>query len=286
MLHITNGEATKMRLEPSGVPGEFLSWDDVLHEGRTPLASGEEWWRVRAHHLGSAGYGSEEEMLRHFRDRGDPLDAARRHDEVVFWFEHDLYDQLLLLHHLWWLSNQPSSRTRYSIVIGAEIWGAYCGDDPGRLVPVMDRPDVRRLLPYVPGAMRRLLEEFPAVGNGLARSERQILDVLSEGPRSPEQAFVAAARLEEDIWMGDWPFWSIVKRLAAGPHPLVTLEVRDVPGRLPSGMVTITGTGRRVLAGGADHLALNAPSRWIGGTFLSPERPWRWTGSSLQPPAP
>jgi hypothetical protein len=45
----------------------------------------------------------------------------------------------------------------------------------------------------------------------------------------------------------------------------------------------MTGDGRRVLAGGADHLALNAPSRWIGGTFLTPERTWRWTGSSVQP---
>lgn len=316
MLHITNGEATRTRLESSGVPGECASWDDVLHEGPTPLASGEEWWRVRARYLASAGYGSEEDMLRGFRAKGDPLEAASRHDEAVFWFEHDLYDQLLLIHHLWWLSRQPFSATRYSIVIGTdylglldpaqfpakfaarravtaeeialggEIWTAYCGDDPGRLVASVERSAVQRLLPYVPRAMRRLVEEFPAVDNGLARSERQILEVLSEGPRSPEQTFVAAARLEEDIWMGDWPFWTIVRRLAAGPHPLVTLDVRDVPGRLPSGVVAITGTGRRVLAGGADHLTLNAPSRWIGGTFLSPERPWRWTGSSLQPPAP
>jgi len=263
----------------------------------------------------------------------------------VLWFEHDLYDQLLLIRHLWRLSMHPPSPTRYAIVIGTdylgllqpnqfpakfaarrvitaeeivlgtEIWAAYCGNDPGRLAAFADvLPDgesalrqsgtylpqslsgvpesgspsdrVRRLLPYVPRAMRRLVEEFPAVGTGLARSERQILEVLSEGPRSPEQAFVAAARLEEDIWMGDWPFWSIVKRLAQGAHPLIGLEVQDVPGRLPSGTLSITDAGRRVLAGDADHLALNAPSRWIGGTLLSPERPWRWTGFSLLPPTP
>ena len=39
-------------------------------------------------------------------------------------------------------------------------------------------------------------------------------------------------------------------------------------------------------ASSADHLALNAPSRWLGGTFLTPERTWRWTGSSVQPASP
>jgi hypothetical protein len=134
--------------------------------------------------------------------------------------------------------------------------------------------------------MRRLLEEFPSVEDGLARSERQILEILSEGDRTPEQTFVAASRLEDDIWMGDWPFWTIVKRLNSGTHPLLTLDVQPRDGGLPTGTLAITATGRRVLARRADHVTLNGISRWIGGTLLAPERCWRWTGSSLRPPAP
>jgi hypothetical protein len=311
MLHITNGESTRFGLEPSGVPGLVRSWDDVLHEGRVPLATGDAWVRERARQLAAAGFGSEDDMLAHMRAKGDPLDAAGEHEEVVFWFEHDTYDLLLLLRHLWWLSLPSTPRTpRYSIVIGtdylgllkpeqfpsrfaarrairddeialgAAAWKAYCGDDPSALLPFLHQD----VLPYMPRALRRLLEELPAVGSGLARSERQILDVLSEGTRSPEQLFIAASRLEDDIWMGDWPFWSIVRRLAAGAHPLVALDVQDVPDRLPSGTVIITGVGRQVLAGRVDHIALNAPSRWFGGTCLSPVRDWRWTGSSVQRP--
>lgn len=68
--------------------------------------------------------------------------------------------------------------------------------------------------------------------------------------------------------------------------PLVTAEVRAVPERFPEGTLAITDAGRLVRAGRADQLALNAPSRWIGGTFLSPQRTWRWTGSSWQPASP
>lgn len=313
MLHITNGEATKIPLARSGVPGTCVSWDDVLYEGPTPLAAGEDWWRARARYLASAGYGDEEQMLRDFRAAGDPLDAMSSHDEVVFWFEHDLHCQLLLIHHLWWLAHHPQSSTRLSIVMGPEhlgllkeeqfperlaqrrpiaggeiaagaaAWTAFCGDDPRHLVPLARDAGP---LAFLPRAMHRLLEEFPGTGTGLARSERQILEVLSEGPRSPGQAFVACATREEDVWMGDWSFWTIVKRLSGGPHPLVAADVRDERDRFPEGTLTITDAGRRVLGGGADHLALNAPSRWLGGTFLSPARSWRWTGSSLQPATP
>ena len=39
------------------MPGTFIAWPDVLHEGPTPLASGDEWIQVRARYLASAGYG-------------------------------------------------------------------------------------------------------------------------------------------------------------------------------------------------------------------------------------
>ena len=353
MLHITNGEATKAPLERSGVPGRFFSWDDILHEGPTPLLSGDEWLRARAKYLASAGYGDEAEIFANYAGkdalemlgdserngatrrsgsewsepkRGGGAESpqsgdrrAPREDEVVFWFEHDLYDQLLLIRHLWWIDTKGRGRAgRYSMVIGTDYlgmlkpedfpsrfdrrqpiteeqirvgsaaWQAFCGDNPEKLVAFSDlRPEGRRslVLPYLGRALHRLFEEFPSTENGVSRCERQILDVLSEGNRSPEQTFIQASKREEDIWLGDWSFWTMVKRLNAGPHPLLTMDVEPREDRVPTGALAITGTGRRVLAGQADHVTLNGISRWIGGTFLTPERCWRWTGSSLQPPA-
>ena len=309
------------------MPGRFVSWDDILHEGPTPLVSGDEWVRVRAAYLASAGYGDAAEMYRDFKAKDDALEMLSGEDEVIFWFEHDLYDQLLLVRHLWWIGARVGARgaqgasgatgagaARYSLVIGneylglmkpadfparferrqeitaeqialgTEVWTAYCGDDPSALVRFATSADLT--LPYLPPAMRRLLEEFPDVESGLARSERQVLEVLADGDRTPEQAFMAASKLEDDIWMGDWSFWTMVKRLNAGTHPLLTLDVQPRAERLPTGTVAITETGRRVLARRADHIALNSPSRWIGGTWLTPQRSWRWTGSSLRPPSP
>ena len=296
------------------MPGRFVSWDDILHEGPTPLVSGDDWVRVRAAYLASAGYGNADDILRDYKIKDDTLEHLGGEDEVVFWFEHDLYDQLLMVRHLWFVGARGATgAARYSMVLGNEylgmmkpadfpprferrreitadqialgtdVWTAYCGTDPSRLVRFTEPSSV---LPYVSAAMRRLLEEFPSSDNGLARSERQILEVLAEGDRTPEQAFMAASKLEDEIWMGDWSFWTIVKRLNAGPHPLLTLDVQPREGMLPTGTLAITETGRRVVARRADHIALNSPSRWIGGTWLTPDRSWRWSGSSLQPPSP
>jgi hypothetical protein len=320
ILHILNGDAPRPALEQSSVPGTFSAWPDVLHEGPTPLATGEDWICVRCGYLPSLTPEPADEILERYRAADAVLESWREYDEVVFWFEHDLFDQLLLMRHMWWLTTNAADRathaTRFSLVcgsdyigllkpdqfrprfearrpivpdqirIGAAAWEAFCSGNPPRLVPfAAPDPVVAEHLPYLAAAVHRLLEEFPSVVNGLARSERQILQVLSEGPRTPEQTFVAASRLEEAIYMGDLSFWGVVIGLNAGTHPLLTLDVTERPGRLPDGTLAITETGRAVLAGRADHVALNAPSRWLGGTFLTPQCSWRWTGSSLLPPA-
>jgi Domain of unknown function (DUF1835) len=310
ILHVTNGDSARVLMERSGIPGTFIAWPDVLHEGPTPLTTGDEWIRVRAAYLASGGDAPLDEVLDRYRKDDAALEACADHEEVVFWFEHDLFDQLLLIRHLWWLGTRGATGgTRFSLVcgdqflgllredefpplfearrpitaeqigIGTRAWEAFTAADPAGLVPFAsaDHPG----LPYLRSAIRRQLEEFPAVTNGLARSERQILQVLSQGLRTPEEAFVETARLEDHIFMGDSSFWTIVRRLSEGPRPLVAAHVQPRPGRLPSGTLALTADGSDVLAGRADHVALNGIDRWLGGVHLTSARCWRWTGTTL-----
>jgi hypothetical protein len=313
-------------MERSGLPGTFIAWPDVLHEGPAPLVSGDEWNQVRSRYLASDTFGesdqSFDETLRHYRERDAALESYASHDEVVFWFEHDLFDQLLLIRHLWWMRGKKGPRfslicgqeylgllrpddfpklfaarkpiTGNQIAIGTRAWEAFCAADPIGLLPfaAADHAEDRTAdhadhadLPYLPAAIRRHLEEFPSTTNGLARSERQLLQVLSEGSRTPEEAFMEASRLEDHIFMGDMSFWTIIRRLAGARRPLVAADLTPRPGRLPSGTLDLTADGAAVLGGRADHVALNGLDRWLGGTRLTSDRLWRWTGSSLLPPA-
>ena len=123
-------------------------------------------------------------------------------------------------------------------------------------------------LPDVAAALWRHLEQFPAVGDGLARTERQILDAVAAGVRSPGEAFLAVSAADERPFLGDTAFASWLAGLTGGEQPLVAL--RD-------GALSLTAAGEEVHAGRADRCALGCP--WTAGTGGAPAGPrpaWRW----------
>ena len=99
-LHITNGDCTAVTLRQIvGDPVTIAA--DVLHEGPCPRIEGDAWRDVRARFLASDGettYDNVKTTLAAW-DRAI-LDAYVRGDEIVLWFEHDLFDQLALIRTL------------------------------------------------------------------------------------------------------------------------------------------------------------------------------------------
>src|SRR5205807_2431465 len=95
MLHITNGDSVAGTLRHTGLPGAIVAWKDILHEGPTPagLSLGQ-MSQLRAQFLADCALGPYEEVLADFRSRDTTLAQFAAHQEVILWFEHDLYDQL------------------------------------------------------------------------------------------------------------------------------------------------------------------------------------------------
>jgi hypothetical protein len=102
-LIITNGSSAVGAIRNAGVEADFLSWDDVLHDGPVPAKSSlAQLSDVRAAFIAGQGWGTEEKIRARFKDRDDQfLEAIRPGDEqpteIILWFEHDLYDQLQLI---------------------------------------------------------------------------------------------------------------------------------------------------------------------------------------------
>jgi MerR, DNA binding/Domain of unknown function (DUF1835) len=97
-LHVTNGESAGNTLRQTSLGGAVLPWQDVLHEGPVPAGSRHGLLRTRAAFLSACGWGSSPAILSSLERRdGQLLRALRDRDQVVLWFEHDLYDQLQLI---------------------------------------------------------------------------------------------------------------------------------------------------------------------------------------------
>jgi len=98
MLFVTNGDMAAVRIRRLGVAEEILSWGDVLHEGPVPSQlSSEELRALRSRFIAEQGWGDFDEVMGDFVSRDSTLDGFHDHEEVVLWFEHDLYDQLQLI---------------------------------------------------------------------------------------------------------------------------------------------------------------------------------------------
>ena len=233
-LHITNGESAASTLRTVAIEGVVLSWDDVLHVG--PLASTRPVSTRTLALPGRAGMG------RSGRDRGGPPrrdELLARANHVVLWFEHDVVDQLQLLQIL----SQLGPDTEIELVQTDHYLGSLEADELERLWPkrrpldpqtvAAARESWRAIVageltrtsgccPHVAAALRRIAQEPD-------RTKRQLLDALTDGPRTAEQLFLANQEREEAIFLGDsWAYLFVYElwqegRLApvgGGPMPL------------------------------------------------------------------
>jgi hypothetical protein len=283
MLHVTNGDSAVQGIRSAGFADPILPWRDILHDGPVPAALPlAELSRVRARYIADAGGLDFDEVLSDFNDRDATLLS---HEDVTLWFEHDLYDQLQLIQILDLLRRQPARvvlvcRDRYLGCIGpeeirdlwttrtpvteaqyalaSEAWEAFRAPDPERLRTFVGGD--LSALPFLKDALRRHLDDLPSPTDGLARSERQILQAVRDGARTFAEIFPAIQKMEQAVFMGDWSAQIHLERMTNARVPLLTGEP-----------IMLTDAGTRVLAGEANHVKLNGIDRWWGGVHLNAE---------------
>ena len=322
MLHITNGDCTVEMMRRADLPGEIVAWEDVLHEGPVPDGrSLDELRSVRARFLAGQGWAPYAAVLADFARRDAALAGASEHDEVVLWFEHDLYDQLQLLQLLDWFAGRDLAGTRLSLIcvgafpgvepfhglgqltplqlaslfpvrgpvtqaqlaLGRVAWAAFRSPDPTALETILAGDTTA--LPFLRAALERHLEQFPSTRDGLSRTERQVLEAVAAGADTPVAVFRADQAREPAPYMGDSTLWTHLRDLTLGSAPVLALSA---PALSPTEegfgrqSVALVDRGRAVLAGRADRIGPDGIDRWLGGVHLrGADAPWRWDGRRL-----
>ena len=304
MLHILNGDVTATVFAAAGLPGDVLVWRDILVEG--PLTA--EWTEptalaARAAFLAARLAIEPERYLRGMREQEEGLAGALRHDEVVLWFEQDLFCAV----NVWFLLDRLAATTPASLVFPSltpafdglgtlapeafgslfegrtriddatrsearAMWRAYAAAEPTELAHLGGR------FPFGRRAVRLHLGRFPSTTHGLDEVELATLQELIVGAQTFPALFGAVTRgaLVRPYGMGDVQFASALRDL----EPLVAIEGATAP----SGQwrISLTDTGADVLAERLDGLANRALDRWLGGVHLRPgSHVWRWDGGRI-----
>jgi hypothetical protein len=297
MLIVTNGSSAVANLESAGIPGDKLPWDDVLHDGPVPSGlSLTELSTVRARFIADLDVDQLDQIRESFRRRDERLIASVEEDEVLLWFEHDLYDQLQIVQVLDWYSGSPRRPDRLTMIcrdayvshqdpaalrtafetredvtpaqlhLAQQVWTGFRDSTPAGLVALLDEDT--GALPFMKAAIKRFLEEYPWASDGLARAERNALLAARTNPGASARALFAEPPVQEDpAYMGDLAFFRYVDGLRREPFPLL---VDDGSG------LRITKTGEDVLNGKADRVRLRGIERWYGGVRMTGGNVWRW----------
>jgi len=311
-LHVANGTCTTRIIEAAGIPGARSIWADPLYEGPVPGGvSDEELLETRRRfHAGAEAALDPVNDMRRWRS---VVAAHEAYDELVLWYEHDLFDQLNLVHLLSWLRGRLPAGTAVSLVcinafpghprfkglgelspdelaslfdtrrpiseaeyaLAERAWRAFREPTPEPLDALRNADT--SALPFLAPAFDRFLQEYPAVGDGLSRSERRLLSLAADRPTALRTVFPRMHDGEEVYYVTDSSLAELAATLSRTAPPLLTI-VDDGDGgeRSLSRTVAVTEAGREVLAGGRDRVACGL-DRWLGGVHLrNGGDMWRW----------
>ena len=313
-LTITNGDSAAGTLSEAGIAGKIIPWRDVLHEGPVDSSlSLAAQSKQRSRFIAERGWAGLAQASGGFAERDRAVQKLDDVDEVVLWFEDDLYDQLQLIQLLDFFARTPAKGKKVSLVVvdgyipplsatkiremdaarpavtpaqlelAKRAWKAFGSDDPAAVLSLLS--ENTSALPYLAAALKRHLEEFPSLENGLSRSEHEALSAINDGHTTPIAAFLDVAKRQESVFLGDSIFWWYLERLSGKKNALVTFSdgtavvapTPDTSREFVKRELKLTPLGREVLSARKDWQALNTKPRWLGGVEIAPgKKEWRW----------
>ena len=293
MIHIHNGDVTAQMARKLGLPGEHMAFREALIGG--PIREGDDWLATRANYLSDA---HEHDLLRTSNalfEQEQAITSLGTHDEVVLWFEHDLF---CLIHLMYLMQRVPLAKTYlvwhdhpisdlkpeevwrlYSrrgginadmVSLAREAWRAYAAANPTDLNRLTAM--TRREFPFLTEGLLLHATRFPSTRNGLGIVEQRVLEFIEEGAAEFEALFNRFSRAQQRFGFGDSEILRTVRVLANKRTPLATIIEAENVTKIAVG---ITEHGQAVLRG-TDDIAVNGIDTWVGGVHLTPDNLWRW----------
>ncbi|NVK51569.1 MAG: DUF1835 domain-containing protein [Flavobacteriaceae bacterium] len=250
-LHITNGDSTTKYLQKLNIKGDFITWREMLCEGKTEVYVGSEnFWKIRFNQLKKSYKITKKQFidltLKEYRN----LCNQKTQEEIVLWFEYDLFCQINMIAVISWLKHYRKGR-KISLVCSGEVkgskkmlglseltelqlldhyknkieltqddieyadyvWSLYCSKNPLQLQNVYQyQPS--KTFKYLTNSLLAHLQRFPSIGNGLNSIENHVLTVASTNKLSSKDQLVSRLLKEQEVYgFGDIQYFKKIDDL-------------------------------------------------------------------------
>ena len=250
LLHILNGDATLELFKQTEIQGDLFVWREILCEGPThPQVGSEAFWQLRTAFLSTRYPEQAKKYLTAFRQQLRSIDLGS-YDEIVLWFEHDLFCQINFLGVIAWLNhnshpNQSYSwvridkLTNYQDLIGlgeiapedypkllenrqplkrseihqiGELWQIYSSGQHELLVE-KSQALAPEHFPYLTASLVKHSRRFPKAENGLNELEELALKTIAAHKLTDRQLVGQLLRQDRLYGFGDLQFFDLIHQL-------------------------------------------------------------------------
>ena len=255
-LHVLNGEATAHSFASAGLPGDVVIWREMLSEGpllASPRNDGE-LWTLRRNWLTAQFSDRMQKDTEDTYEEKVVAEFARicryaEYDEVVLWFEHDLFCQInlgfllacfirvdltetvlrqvsinqfpgvikfkglgqLTGAQLATLYPQAEQLTTLELTLAAQMWKAYATPDVTALANLLTENFGR--LRYLRVALLAHIARLQIGINGLPLIENEILTIIRASPKTIRQVVAEWLANDSIYGLGDWSIENYVAQL-------------------------------------------------------------------------
>jgi hypothetical protein len=317
-LHIRCGSDIRGALKKAGFIGAFHEFADPFCQGPVRDLPMADFIAERARFTAQAYDLFDNVALERERTDYQLFDKLSAFEQVILWFEHDSYDQLILAFLLaqfgkrrdmpavllicaaevpavsrfvglgqlspevirWlWAARRPIGAADFAF--GDKVWKAITAPSPLDLLAIA-KAGTPPIAPMARALMRHL-QDLPSTKNGLSLTQQLALETIAEhGPAEARALFHPYAREKEPLpFLGDIMFWDVLRELADAQTPAILAQSEDSHQRWPGRRVSLTEAGRALLAGQADWLSCGPRPRFVGGVeIIAGQAAWRFDRAS------
>jgi hypothetical protein len=303
MIHIVNGDIVGNKIQQ--LDGQIIVWREMYDFGPLRLTwSKEEQIKKRATFFEEKLGIPSALFITNCQTQNRLLTNIPTSEEIILWFEHDRFDQTMLMYLLTELSSkgvenlsmisinqypgidpfyglgQLSSKQLIELVdIKKEItneqiheavtgWTAYNSNNPNDIEKWI--LEENHSLPYLLQTFKDHRSYFPSNKTGLNDVEYLSLTFIRDDVCLFSELFNCISKKRINDGLSDLHFAAILKELMIGEQPLLTCDI-PLPNYLmpvPKSKLEITSYGLDVLNGKQNRFNLVGIDWWIGGVHL------------------
>lgn len=248
-LHILNGDSTLNQFKSSEIEGETFVWREVLSDGPVHIEFGsDEFWSIRNSFMTNEFNLESGQYLKDIIPFKAIEETLSQYQEIVLWFEYDLFCQINMIALIQWIGKQGLDSTISLVCVGkiddsgrlfglgeieamrynqllesrlklgsrefdfcSDVYEAYCSTDPNDLYNYILMSFSG--FPYLPDALEVHLKRFPNKETGLTEIEEKLVALVKAGETDKMKLVGKILEWQRYHGFGDLQYINILNRL-------------------------------------------------------------------------